>query len=52
MSTIERETIEIENAREVVTANGKNIRIQPIHGFSEAKANETATKAQALKISF
>jgi hypothetical protein len=38
MSTIERETIEIENAREVVAAN-------------EAKANETATKAQALKVS-
>ncbi|KAI6240858.1 Dynein heavy chain at 62B [Aphelenchoides fujianensis] len=37
MSTIERETIEIENAREVVAAN-------------EFKANETATKAQALKI--
>ncbi|KAI6215163.1 Dynein heavy chain at 62B [Aphelenchoides besseyi] len=37
MSTIERETIEIENAREVVAAN-------------EFKANETATKAQALKV--
>lgn len=36
MSTIERETIEIENAREVVAAN-------------EFKANESATKAQALK---
>lgn len=37
MSTIERETIEIENAREVVAAN-------------EFKANEAATKAQALKV--
>jgi dynein heavy chain len=37
MSTIERETIEIENAREVVAAN-------------EFKANEVATKAQALKV--
>uniref|UniRef100_A0A914YEI7 Dynein heavy chain coiled coil stalk domain-containing protein n=1 Tax=Panagrolaimus superbus TaxID=310955 RepID=A0A914YEI7_9BILA len=36
MSTIERETIEIENAREVVAAN-------------EFKANEAATKAQSLK---
>lgn len=37
MSSIERETIEIENTREVVAAN-------------EFKANEAATKAQALKI--
>uniref|UniRef100_A0A7E4W8T1 AAA_9 domain-containing protein n=1 Tax=Panagrellus redivivus TaxID=6233 RepID=A0A7E4W8T1_PANRE len=36
MSSLERETIEIENAREVVAAN-------------EFKANEAATKAQALK---
>ncbi|KAE9554264.1 hypothetical protein FO519_002498 [Halicephalobus sp. NKZ332] len=36
MSQIERETIEIENAREVVAAN-------------EFKANEAATKAQSLK---
>uniref|UniRef100_A0A8R1HK89 MT domain-containing protein n=1 Tax=Caenorhabditis japonica TaxID=281687 RepID=A0A8R1HK89_CAEJA len=36
MSTIEKETIEVENAREVVAAN-------------EYKANEAATKAQALK---
>uniref|UniRef100_A0A1I7RZM0 DNA-directed DNA polymerase n=1 Tax=Bursaphelenchus xylophilus TaxID=6326 RepID=A0A1I7RZM0_BURXY len=37
MSQIERETIEIENAREIVAAN-------------EFKANEAATKAQALKV--
>ncbi|CAI2354667.1 unnamed protein product [Caenorhabditis sp. 36 PRJEB53466] len=36
MSTIEKETIDVENAREVVAAN-------------ENKANEAATKAQALK---
>ncbi|CAB3397054.1 unnamed protein product [Caenorhabditis bovis] len=36
MSTIEKETIEVENAREVVAAN-------------ENKANEAATKVQALK---
>ncbi|CAI5441622.1 unnamed protein product [Caenorhabditis angaria] len=36
MSTIEKETIEVENAREVVAAN-------------ENKANEAATKAQSLK---
>jgi hypothetical protein len=36
MSMIERETIEIENAKEVVASN-------------EMKANEVATKAQALK---
>lgn len=37
MSNIERETIEIENAREIFAAN-------------ESKANEVATKAQALKV--
>ncbi|GMR33327.1 hypothetical protein PMAYCL1PPCAC_03522, partial [Pristionchus mayeri] len=37
MSSIERESIEVENAREVVAAN-------------EHKANEAATKAQALKV--
>lgn len=37
MSTIERETIEVENAREVVAAN-------------ESKANEIATKTQSLKV--
>lgn len=37
MSNIERETIEIENAREVVAAN-------------EFKANEAAKEAQALKV--
>uniref|UniRef100_A0A1I7T1F5 DHC_N2 domain-containing protein n=1 Tax=Caenorhabditis tropicalis TaxID=1561998 RepID=A0A1I7T1F5_9PELO len=36
MSTIEKETIDVENAREVVAAN-------------ENKANEAATKAQSLK---
>lgn len=39
MSTIERQTIEIENAREIVASN-------------EFKANETATRAQALKVGF
>lgn len=39
MSSIERESIEVENAREVVAAN-------------EHKANEAATKAQALKVPF
>lgn len=39
MSTIEKETIDVENAREVVAAN-------------ENKANEAATKAQSLKVIF
>lgn len=37
MSEIEYETIEVENAREVVAAN-------------EAKANDAATQAQAIKV--
>lgn len=37
MSTIERETIEVENAREVVAAN-------------ENRSNMAATKAQNLKV--
>ncbi|KAK0418155.1 hypothetical protein QR680_013403 [Steinernema hermaphroditum] len=37
MSTIEKETMELENVKEVVAAN-------------EHKANEAATKAQALKV--
>lgn len=39
MSTIERETIKIENAREVVAAN-------------EFKANKSATRAQAIKVEY